>query len=108
MTAYKAPPPAAGRSPAWQPDPFRRYTHRYWNGKKWTDQVARDGMSLVDPLGPYGTPLPPPNGDALSAAQWYPDPAGRHQHRYWNGKKWTAQVADYGVVSDNPPIVETF
>jgi hypothetical protein len=37
-------------------------------------------------------PLPP------VAPQWAPDPVGRHEYRYWNGTRWTAQVADAGVV----------
>jgi hypothetical protein len=31
------------------------------------------------------------------AAAWYPDPSGRHQHRYWDGERWTLHVADDGV-----------
>jgi hypothetical protein len=27
---------------------------------------------------------------------WYPDPAGRHQRRYWHEGRWTHQVADGG------------
>jgi len=26
-------------------------------------------------------------------AGWYPDPAGRHEHRYWDGARWTEHVA---------------
>ena len=29
-------------------------------------------------------------------AQWYPDPAARHERRYWDGKQWTARVMDKG------------
>ena len=35
-------------------------------------------------------------------AQWYPDPAGRHEHRYWDGQGWTDQVSDAGVESADP------
>lgn len=35
------------------------------------------------------TPPPPPPG-------WFPDPLGRHEHRYFNGTTWTADVADGG------------
>ncbi len=27
---------------------------------------------------------------------WYPDPSGRHQHRYWDGQVWTEHVSDHG------------
>jgi hypothetical protein len=35
-------------------------------------------------------------------ASWYPDPSGRHEHRYWDGTAWTADVSDRGVVSRDP------
>lgn len=28
---------------------------------------------------------------------WYEDPTGRHQYRYWDGTAWTDHVADAGV-----------
>ena len=31
--------------------------------------------------------------------EWRPDPSGRHQFRWWNGREWTEQVATDGVVS---------
>ncbi len=48
----------------------------------------------------------PPEGDATvpsAPADWYPDPTGRHQHRYWDGERWTAWVADAGATSRDPP-----
>lgn len=35
-------------------------------------------------------------------ASWYPDPAGRHQYRYWDGTAWTAHASDNGVVATDP------
>lgn len=42
--------------------------------------------------------------DAAStrAANWYPDPQKRHDHRYWDGARWTDQVSDAGVQSVDP------
>ena len=37
-----------------------------------------------------------------SGRQWRPDPSGRHQYRYWDGVKWTDQVADNASVSTEP------
>lgn len=31
---------------------------------------------------------------AGTPAQWYPDPTGHHQQRYWDGQGWTDQVSD--------------
>jgi len=38
-------------------------------------------------------------------AGWYPDPASRHQQRFWDGHVWTCNVADSGIqgVDAGPP-----
>ena len=51
-----ATPPAG-----WHPDPYGRYEARYWDGTRWTEQVASQGRPTVDPLGattsvPFATP----------------------------------------------------
>jgi hypothetical protein len=64
-------PPEAG----WHPDPQRRYEFRYFNGERWTTDVAADGRRFVDPGGPAGwqaTPVdarrrPPGRGQAIAA-----------------------------------------
>jgi hypothetical protein len=33
---------------------------------------------------------------------WFPDPTGRHDHRWWDGLAWTAHVADAGVAGRDP------
>lgn len=35
-------------------------------------------------------------------AGWYPDPTGRHQHRYWDGRGWTEHVGSNGTASTDP------
>lgn len=37
-----------------------------------------------------------------SPAAWHPDPTGRHEHRYWDGDRWTEHVADQGVATTDP------
>ena len=44
--------------------------------------------------------MPPPA--ALPAANWYADPAGHHEVRYWDGNEWTEYVADGGVETTDP------
>jgi len=39
---------------------------------------------------------------AEHAAGWFPDPNGRHEHRYFNGRAWTADVADAGQRAVDP------
>lgn len=36
-------------------------------------------------------------------ANWYPDPLGRHELRYWDGSQWTEHVASHGRQSVDPP-----
>jgi hypothetical protein len=38
--------------------------------------------------------VPPPGS---TPPGWYPDPYRRHQHRWWSGAEWTADIADGGV-----------
>jgi hypothetical protein len=37
-----------------------------------------------------------------AAAGWQPDPTGKHEHRYWDGARWTDHVADAGVAATDP------
>ena len=41
-------------------------------------------------------------GEIAPKPDWYQDPTGRHQHRYWDGTAWTASVADSGQPSTDP------
>jgi hypothetical protein len=41
-------------------------------------------------------------GPGAPKADWYGDPAGRHQFRYWDGACWTDNVADDGRSSLDP------
>jgi hypothetical protein len=55
-----------------------------------------------------GAPVAPQEehvGYSIEAAippQWYSDPSGRHELRYWNGSTWTDDVSDHGVSSTDP------
>ncbi len=37
------------------------------------------------------------------AQEWLPDPAGRHQLRWWDGARWTEHVSDDGETATDPP-----
>ncbi|MEZ5380825.1 MAG: DUF2510 domain-containing protein [Microthrixaceae bacterium] len=52
-------PAAAGPKAGWYPDPTRRYSHRYWDGGRWTDHVGSNGESSVDPM-PASSAVPGP------------------------------------------------
>lgn len=38
-------------------------------------------------------------------AGWFPDPFGRHEHRYWDGGQWTEHVGSAGRQGVDAPIV---
>ena len=38
----------------------------------------------------------------MGVSSWESDPTGRHQYRWWDGERWTDQVADNGVQSVDP------
>lgn len=40
----------------------------------------------------------------LAPANWYPDPYGRHEHRYWDGGQWSQHVHSRGAQSIDPPV----
>jgi hypothetical protein len=44
---------------------------------------------------------------ARAKAGWYPDPTGRHEHRFWDGAAWTINVADNGVTGIDERVRET-
>ena len=70
------------QSGAWQADPFGRHQYRWWNGSEWTDQVADDGVTSVDPATAEGAAAaadgsPPgevPPGDATTPGAEAGDP----------------------------------
>ena len=55
----------------------------------------------------YEQPVPVAQPEPVASAapaQWFADPSGRHQHRYWDGSAWTEHVSDNGVVSVDAPL----
>jgi Protein of unknown function (DUF2510) len=57
--------------------------------------LGRVGPPQGAPIAAAPTPLTP-------AAGWYPDPSGRHQHRWWSGSEWSDQVVDDGFGRADP------
>jgi hypothetical protein len=65
--------------------------------------LALRGQSLVP--APVRTPAPPataPTAAAPGGPGWGADPFGRHQWRYWDGTRWTDQVADGSTQGTDP------
>jgi hypothetical protein len=72
--------------------------------------VVNQEGAQVAPAAPGAAPVPAPvpappapvPAPAVMPADWYPDPTGRHQLRYWGGSAWTDSVADAGTQSTDP------
>lgn len=43
------PAPSNAAPAAWYADPSGRFELRYWDGKEWTEHVARGGQQFTDP-----------------------------------------------------------
>jgi len=53
---------------------------------------------------PTTTPTMTPTTTVPSVpADWYKDPAGRYDFRYWDGSKWTENVSRAGASFTDPP-----
>jgi Protein of unknown function (DUF2510) len=66
--------------------------------------LALRAQSLVP--APVRAPAPPataPMAAAPGGPGWGADPFGRHQWRYWDGTRWTDQVADGSTQGTDPP-----
>ena len=44
-------PAPSGPQPGWYADPYARYELRYFDGLRWTDNVANGGVPGNDPTG---------------------------------------------------------
>jgi len=70
---------------------------------RWQTRVGAYVLGLSDRYPPFGfepslTVTTPP----FVPGAWYPDPSGRHQHRFWDGMTWTPHVADQGHTAFDP------
>ena len=45
---FEATTSATAAPAAWYADPSKRYELRYWDGKEWTEHVARGGQQFTD------------------------------------------------------------
>lgn len=71
MTEQSKPAGPAG----WLADPTGRHQHRYWDGTDWTDDVADQGATSVDPFKPAPAPAPEVASPEPEPAPVSPEPA---------------------------------
>jgi hypothetical protein len=46
---------------------------------------------------PYDAANPSSGGDRAGTGQWFPDPTGRGDRRFWDGRSWTDQISRRGT-----------
>lgn len=68
-TEPPSPMPATSHTGGWYPDPTHRFEYRYYNGERWTADVARQSVRYVDPIGtvPATFNAPPSRSLAVTA-----------------------------------------
>ena len=64
--------------------------------------VAAPPPPAPAPAAPAPSPPTAPAGTGPGSPGWAADPFGRHQWRYWDGARWTDQVADGSTQSTDP------
>jgi hypothetical protein len=64
--------------------------------------LSRDAQAKSNPA-PAPTSTTSPVTTPTVPADWYKDPAGRYDYRYWDGAKWTEHVSRAGNVHKDPP-----
>ena len=70
----------------------------------WGSTTASTSASTPVVTSAINTSIASSVGDAAAPANWYPDPAGRFELRYWNGSAWTEHVSRNGQQSIDPPV----
>ena len=64
-------------------------------------QSAQAAQVTAPGATPATTPAATPAAPSVPAG-WYPDPAGRHEGRWWDGTQWSPTVHDRGVQATDP------
>ncbi|MEI6743754.1 MAG: DUF2510 domain-containing protein, partial [bacterium] len=70
----------------------------------WSSTTASTSASTPVVTSAVNTSVASSVGDAAAPANWYADPAGRFELRYWNGSAWTEHVSRNGQQSVDPPV----
>ena len=68
-----------------------------------TNSPSNPGSFISPTPASSSTSTPAPSVVPSVPADWYEDPAGRYEFRYWDGSKWTENVSRAGVMYKDPP-----
>lgn len=68
-----------------------------------TSSTVAPASQTTTPSGAGTTPSSATGAAPSVPANWYKDPSGRFELRYWNGSAWTEHVSTGGTQSIDPP-----
>jgi len=68
-----------------------------------TNSPSNPGSFISPTPASSSTSTPAPSVVPSVPADWYKDPGGRYEFRYWDGSKWTENVSRAGVMYKDPP-----
>ncbi len=107
-----------GGAPPGMPPPYQGPTQgqgnygqgNYGQGNYGQGNYGQPSYEQPGPAQPEQTPWgsapppasPPPQAPGSVQPNWYPDPSGKHQYRYYDGSRWTDDVSDNGVALKDP------
>ena len=89
-------------APGWLPDPTSRHQYRYWDGARWTDDVADDGVASTDALAGGPAAASDPNPTASDATQRV-DPTRQYPVASQQATTSTPYYGDYNGTGQAPP-----
>jgi hypothetical protein len=98
-------------APGWHPDPTSRHQYRYWDGARWTDDVADEGVASTDTLHEGSAAAADPNPTASDATQRV-DPTRQYPMAgqqapasapYYGDQSGTGQYGDHYGTGQAPP-----
>jgi hypothetical protein len=114
--------------PGWYDDAGDPNALRYWDGQDWTPlrqpkpplPTARASTVVRPPRLPPPPNLPPPStaaptldapppppDDSAVPAGWYPDPTGKSDDAYWDGRQWDQHPPSIAGAEFFAPLHET-
>jgi Protein of unknown function (DUF2510) len=98
-------------APGWHADPTSRHQYRYWDGTRWTDDVADGGVASTDSLHEGPATAADPNPTASDATQRV-DPTRQYpvagqqappSTPYYGDQYGTGQYGDHYGTGEAPP-----
>ncbi|WP_419926840.1 RDD family protein [Candidatus Poriferisocius sp.] len=83
-------------TPAWESDPTTRHEYRWWDGERWTDYVADDGVQSLDPL-TGAERLGPPKDRPAPTSREHAEAADQSMSAFGQPMQLASRAARFGA-----------